>query len=382
MLAVRGEIEALAEYNHQTRRWRRDPTEARRLLRDAYEAFEDEDEDEERGDLGQSWVPNQVTGVVLLVAAVIQAKVYNLSLYHALIVINLSWLSHLTALGLTLTSNLMTSPTDFIFGWKRGPSQFTPYLICSLHLTATAAFSIWVFSNLDTFGDLSGDGCNSGIHYWVFGHQVSATADGFRRAGLVISGVAICPLINLSLETAFFGIVNFVFQLPSLCLFIVLVAILCLALFSFVTCCIPTERRGRFIDSFRGLPSHYLVRRVYGQAMPYIFVIIIFVIATEELIVINRDLVSEGEGEWTFGQTLAMFVLLPVVLDVWSKLRKAWSLRLRRKDGSDGSVPLYGMGEEEEGQRRQSAVAEPQRAEEEQRQPLAYEAPEPAVAET
>ncbi|KZO96200.1 hypothetical protein CALVIDRAFT_527629 [Calocera viscosa TUFC12733] len=337
---VIGEPEAIAEYNRQSELWKQNPEAAIQHLRDLYDA----EMKEEREEVRQTWLPVQVMGAALLVSAIIQVKLYGMDLYHALIVINLSWINNMTALGLALTDMFLANPVDFFFGWKKHPKQLIPYVMCSLHLTATGAFGLWVFSNIDDFG--GNPGCNSDIHYWVFGHQVSATAPGFRKAGLIISGLAICPMVNLQLELLFDVIVGFVFLWPGVLLHIIVVLILAVILTLVTKLCIPMNRRGGLINFFENLPIHSPARRVYSNAMPYAFMIMLFIIATEELIVINRGLVQEGEDDWTFGQTLAMFVLLPVVLDVYSKLRKAWKLQIGEKKAEEAAE---GEAEEEQG---------------------------------
>jgi len=46
---------------------------------------------------------------------------------------------------------------------------------------------------------------------------------------------------------------------------------------------------------------------------------LLLVIFTEKTIQINS--VAFGEGQWTFGQTIAIIVVLPVLVDVASKCR-------------------------------------------------------------
>ncbi|KZT59663.1 hypothetical protein CALCODRAFT_182395 [Calocera cornea HHB12733] len=322
---VNGEADAIREYHHQTELWRRDPQAAKQHLRDLYESASKQDRAVVRG----AWLAVQVTGAALLISAFIQVKLYGLDLYHALIVINLSWISHMTALGLALTELFLADPVDFFFGWgQKSLKQLLPYILCSLHLTATAAFGLWVFSNIDDFGGNAG--CNSDIHYWVFGHQVSATNPHFRKAGLVISGLAICPNINLQLEILFSGLVGFLLSLPGLIIHIVVVIILVVILLLVTKLCLSQAQKDKLTKFLGDLGIHNPMRRVYGQAMPYALMIMLFIIATEELIVVNRELVSDGENDWTFGQTLAMFVLLPVILDVISKLRRASRLGIVR----------------------------------------------------
>ncbi|KZO96199.1 hypothetical protein CALVIDRAFT_537393 [Calocera viscosa TUFC12733] len=348
---VVGEHEAVAEYNRQSELWKQNPEAALQHLRDLYES----EKRDEREEVRQTWLPVQVMGAALLVSAIIQVKLYGMDLYHALIVINLSWINNMTALGLALTDMFLANPVDFFFGWKTELWQFVPYIMCSLHLTATGAFGLWVFSNIDDFG--GNPGCNSDIHYWVFGHQVSATAPGFRKAGLIISGLAICPMVNLQLELLFEIIVGFVFLWPGVLLHIIVVLILAVVLMIVTKLCIPIDRRGGLIKFLENLPIHSPARRVYSTAMPYAFMIMLFIIATEELIVINRGLVQEGEDDWTFGQTLAMFVLLPVVLDVYSKLRKAWKLQIGKKKAKEGDEGgAEGEAEEEQGGKQGLAV--------------------------
>ncbi|KZT59661.1 hypothetical protein CALCODRAFT_515942 [Calocera cornea HHB12733] len=290
-------------------------------------ALSDEEKEEEQDEVRETWLPVQVTGAALLISAIIQVKLYGLDLYHALIVINLSWINNITAFGLAITDMVLENPADF---FSRRNKAILPYVMCSLHLTATAAFGLWVFSNINNFG--GNTECNSDIHYWVFGHQVSTTAPGFRTTGLVISGLAICPIINLALELCFEMVLSFAFLLPTVYFYAMVTFVRRLPSNSGMSMMVGRSGLGRLATDLLFRNS---ARRVYILATPYAFMVIIFIIATEELIVVNSALVQEGENDWTFGQTLAMFVILPVLLDVYSKLRKAWKIWKKITDGGE-----------------------------------------------
>ena len=190
-----------------------------------------------------------LTGTALLIAAFIQATTLGLSVYHATIVLNLSWLNNVTASAVLsfrwlLDAHRLQGTTD----WQRIKSkEFAAY---NLHLSATGALGIWLFSDVIGF-DLSKQCSDSTVQY-VFGHYPRVAAPASRITWLVVYTLAAIPLLNWVLTTFLLMMLYLiVFFVASLLALVLLVLSVCCA-------CIPGYQRFvSLITSHDGMLRYY-----------------------------------------------------------------------------------------------------------------------------
>jgi hypothetical protein len=179
------------------------------------------------GDVGKHFLSNSVaglsiTGYALLISAVIQKATKELSLYHALVVLNLSWLNNITAIHLHWTS-LTLRPSSESMSPKELPDEFNlcvlyrfmksharelwalhrsrgslPWLLLSeLHLLFTAAFGIYVLATVSSF-DTTTPNCTATTVYVIFPSVKHLDPTGYIRiVGLIIYSLAVTPIANI-----------------------------------------------------------------------------------------------------------------------------------------------------------------------------------------
>jgi hypothetical protein len=232
-----------------------------------------------------------VTACALLISAFVQAATFGLTVYHTLIVLNLSWINSAGAVA--------WSYIDFLDGgdgkenrkiWARLPFPFSnglPSTLACAHLSAMAGLGIWVWSKVATFGDQPE--CTPETLMILFGHDIPVTNKPLYIALIVVYSITAIPGINLILLVT---LVILVLTLVLLVLTVLLMKIV----------------RGWHPSSFARRLG-YIGGPLLGALLD-----LLFVINTELMIRSNKGLVKEAESQWTFGQTLAMLmVVLPLV---------------------------------------------------------------------
>jgi hypothetical protein len=134
-----------------------------------------------------------LTGTALLIAAFIQANTFGLSVYHAAIVLYLSWINNITACAILLFRWFLDSiRLRGTSHWQRIASkEFAAY---SLHLSATGALGIWLFS--DTLGFDTTKQCSDSTVIYIFGHYPRIAAPHARIVWLVVYSAAAIPIFN------------------------------------------------------------------------------------------------------------------------------------------------------------------------------------------
>jgi hypothetical protein len=105
-----------------------------------------------------------LTSCALLISAMAQAAIGKLSTYHALIVLNLSWINNITVIA------LMDRPTMGEFRRAKSSSAKISrnifIIMTSAHLCLTGAFGLWVWGVLERFGP--NPGCTIGLSFGFF----------------------------------------------------------------------------------------------------------------------------------------------------------------------------------------------------------------------
>jgi len=115
---------------------------------------------------------------------------------------------------------------------------------------------------------------------------------------------------------------------------------------------------GLFVVALAGiaglLPAVFIRGRLASlKAMEVWFLVmavcldILLIVGTEGIVYINRNSVGEGEGDWTFGQTLSMLLLVIPFLDAVSKFRAVLKEK-REKKNAGPPTRAMDSGEQEQ----------------------------------
>ncbi|KAH6645152.1 hypothetical protein BKA67DRAFT_670730 [Truncatella angustata] len=233
----------------------------------------------------------QLQGLALLCTAIVQTFQAQLTLFHALCVLHL-----LSLLGFGLVAQRKYHDGGGFNRWL--VLAFLRVIIAGAFVALTAY--IWVTA--PTFG--AQPECNADTVYVVFGVSIPATSPIFRYV-----------ILGLMASMAVGWVLSMVFTV------------------FFASCCCDGGARGTAKRMRHANPDVAVLKNVWarvritdqrhrgsivsGQVIQMLVHtgINIYMIVTLEQIV-ERNHLSEDEAKWTFGQVLALFVLLGVVVEV------------------------------------------------------------------
>lgn len=255
-----------------------------------------------------------ILGNALLISTVVQAVKYEMTFYHALIVLNLSWLNNVAASASLWfvyhhAISLVDNPAKgFYYTMRKHPG----YLLYLIHFCATGAIGLWVWRQPTTFG--SQTECVPTIFYWFFGHNVPVTSPSFRGFWL---GVYVMTLIP------FLGLVVVFLALACILLAWILIALIILVLTAIV--CKPIQL---WPINRMGVSEVHPVLKFY-YLLFFLAPDILLIISTEKFIALNS--VEEEESHWTFGQTVALLVTIIPASAFWKQIKLAWKRRNKRR---------------------------------------------------
>jgi hypothetical protein len=288
------------------------------------------------------------------VSAGIQAATFGLSLYHALIILQLSWINSMTFMTVhfvaraaqSIKAQRETSSSEG-FSWipkmnlwklLRSPEA----LVSSMHFIVVGGIGIWVWRHIQTFGDQAE--CNQDtflviLSKTVYGEflillsncdeilRLVSVAHGpvIRRVSLALYGISLVPLGNIYVMGGILGVVAAFGRLVLFCLLII----------PGITC-----GRSIFLHIFPRRPStddeartdeqrdaDIVQSRTFGRLTFYFAIsgmavtMIILIANTEQMIHRSSRLVQPGEGDWTFGQTLTLLLLFLPIWDAVEAIR-------------------------------------------------------------
>ena len=257
-------------------------------------------------------VTNELTASALLLSAIIQARTYGLSLYHANIVLILSWISFVPTYFTGILGDAVhpTDPSDGRrkFRWGVGWKGFLARMFTWTHYIAVAGFGLWIWSDVKSFGDQPQ--CTPQTFVVIFGHNILVTDPGLKIAALILYSFmglsAILPLYVIFVQS------------------------------------LHCERR--LLPPPRNL--NFTSKKRQSTWIPFLIAMsgveILFVSSTEVLIRRSKGLVYPGESQWTFGQSLAMFLVLAPIASTIGELQKAYQERRekRREESQDDELPV------------------------------------------
>ncbi|KAJ6572376.1 hypothetical protein DFH09DRAFT_406514 [Mycena vulgaris] len=292
-----------------------------------------------------------LSAFALLFSTIIQTQTQGLDSFHATIVLNLSWMNNTNTfiyMLLLLHRKIWnTPPADWtahsvaqaIFGRKkraghlsadaetpRSPStghpraswsEWIPFdhviLIGALHLSLMGVLGIWVWIHPGTFGISSS--CPSGS-LSLFANDIPIESGALRGFSLLVYGAVLLPYFNLVLPVAltfgpYFG---YLLQKTS-----------------------QETPKTTAVDEGRRAATAWGVR----VGLLVLFIInALFIVDTELSIARNESRQEDQDGVWTFGQTLALILLLLPLRDAVENILRRSEKRARRREAVS-NLKLY-----------------------------------------
>jgi len=252
---------------------------------------------------------NELMACALLVSALVQAWTYGLSVYHANIVLVLSWITFVPALAIADYSDLQTEPhrdqpVRFGTTWRAILREFFVWI----HCLTVAGLGIWVWSDVRSFGDQRE--CTPQTFVVIFGHNVLVTNQKLKVFALLLYG-----FIAL-------GATEWLVYVP---------------LEWYKRRHTPQESpSGVDLGLLRAFFATIGSKLSWASFIFTISIEILLVASTEVLVRRSRGFVLPGESQWTFGQSLAvMLVISPLVRTIEDthkgirELHTSWKSRRR-----------------------------------------------------
>ena len=271
---------------------------------------------------------NELTASALLLSAIIQARTYGLSTYHANIVLILSWISFVPTLFIVLgiidALNDAVRPTDPTEGRGKFRSRvgwkgFLAGKLLLMHYIAVAGFGLWIWSDVKSFGNQPQ--CTPQTFVVIFGYNVLVTNPVLKFVALLLYGEIAAASIVVLPYTIFVQSRYCERLLPRL----------------------YNYHRSITQGNNQGLTQKQKRTKWIAFLVAMFGIEILFVSCTEVLIRRSKDLVYPGESQWTFGQSLAMFlVFAPLATTIgelqkgYQELREKW----RGKESQDDELPM------------------------------------------
>ncbi|KAJ3555501.1 hypothetical protein NP233_g12194 [Leucocoprinus birnbaumii] len=248
--------------------------------------------------LQKQFITILLTAFAILIATIVQALTSSVTSYHATIVLNLSWMNNTnTFIYLLLYAHhkhhqfMHSGQTEVSFvrywwrnvreGWRKEIEESGEVVISgSLHLTIMAAVGIWLWSQPASFG--IGGTCSMDAS--VFFANVRSSSVSYRAWSLFIYSLLLLPGLNLIIPVCFFLLLFHAFS--------------------------------QFVHLFHQAstsnnPTTTITTSSILLGLACIFAIdIFFLTLTESQIKLNANLLNSGDSVWTFGQILALLLLL------------------------------------------------------------------------
>ncbi|KAG6831160.1 hypothetical protein H0H87_005985 [Tephrocybe sp. NHM501043] len=253
-----------------------------------------------------------ITAFAILVTTIIQTRTNGISNYHASIVLELSWMNNTNLVNLfddelneEARSNLQAKSQLARWIYEAKKAVTNPVIIIgSLHLSLMAAVGMWLWSQPAHFGN-SLLPCSLSASVVIVGNAVPLGSPQLRAWSILIYSILLVPFLNLIIPIAFFAIPLILYN---------------------------RKKRVR------------LQRVVFGLGILGVIDAILLV-DTEIGIKKNTEkfLLGHDEGQWTFGQILALLLLLVPLRDLGESIleRRGRSLGKRLEAAStDGEEEL------------------------------------------
>ncbi|KAF5344569.1 hypothetical protein D9756_011452 [Leucocoprinus leucothites] len=295
-------------------------------------------------------VYTQMTGIILttgalFLSAFIQSRNYGLSVYHAIIVLNLGWVnlaSHILYSNIGMINRLFQSTESFSVDVNhrlgyRDPARrrfvtfgdidpfscpgssplFDSFLSVWMHVSMGlfAGFGLWFWATVDTFG--STNQCEPGlpIPIRILGHTYFSNSPATRGA-------------FLSLYTIFgLGTVLGVFMNS-------------MSLIKGIRSKEPAESTPSEGEKFTFAPLTTPLISPRARRVLYAYTIAVdigflvgIVVGTEWMVQEAASFVQPGESQWTYGQNISVFLLVPGILGILHDIIEMEKERAKKKVG-------------------------------------------------
>jgi len=248
------------------------------------------------------------------------------------------WESNQEAILQNLPNGVFTGRWHDLFSRR---SILLTGVLASSHLTLLSGFGLWFWSTLPNFG--INQECTPSIRLVFFTKPIPITSSALRSLSKSIYIFSSLPVINVAIwMTIFFlGILVSVFIIVLPCVLVISVmrrksAPVMVPAPSSATTSQPVASEAHFPpgDSDRPINGRTIRFMRHGSQSFFIGTIIttltvqiLFITLTELTIAHNQRLIQSKEGDWTFGQTLALTLsLIPlteVVRFLWGKRPRA-----------------------------------------------------------
>ncbi|KAJ7189158.1 hypothetical protein C8R46DRAFT_1056723 [Mycena filopes] len=269
-----------------------------------------------------------LTACALLISTGIQAATFGLSLYHALIILQLSWINSMTFMTVhfvaraaqSVEAQRSTAPGERWLAKMNLPKllRSREALVASVHFIAVGGVGIWIWNKIYAFGNQPE--CNPLTFLVILGKSVSVTHGVvIRRVSLALYGISVIPLGNVYIVGGILGVVAAIGR-GLLCFLVIIPATACgrsIFIRVFPTFGPSAADRARTDEELEAdiVQSTTFSRLTFYFAISGMATTMIILIAnTEQMIHRSAAFVLPGEGDWTFGQTLALLLLF---LPIW-----------------------------------------------------------------
>jgi hypothetical protein len=253
-------------------------------------------------DIGRQSTTILLTAFAILISAIVQVYTDGLSNFHAAAILNLSWINNTNlSLYVLLLLHRHFWPSKDSAPRYKGRSNWRDLLkpariiaslkkhwvvaLGSLHLSLMAAIGIWLWVRPGSFGDSLP--CSLSQNIMVLGRQVPFSSTSLRKWSIFVYALLIPPGLNL------FPMI--IFALP------------------FFLC-------KQYLFHNQHHKSKVKLIPVGLGLLFLVVVIIIFITDTELAIRKKSDLREPGDAKWTFGQVLAMMLLILPIWEAWNAI--------------------------------------------------------------
>jgi hypothetical protein len=250
-------------------------------------------------------VTSSLTAIALIVSSIIQAKKYELTVYHGIIIVNLTLLLALNTLPPFGVLFIRVAQKSYWIRKDRVDAPVVFQLIVLILLSIISffligGFGLWVFRNTNSFDRLS-DKCATSTVFWFFGKYRTIMNPSFRKFWLVMLCASMVPGGMAGLM--------FIFSLPLVILVI-----------SWTQSTQLFHHEITLTDTINITTMRWLQ---YGMGGTILIASALLVTTVEKTI--RSNTVTAGENQWTLGQSLALIIALyPIVqlFFVFSPMRK------------------------------------------------------------
>ncbi|KAG6864942.1 hypothetical protein C0993_008420, partial [Termitomyces sp. T159_Od127] len=253
-----------------------------------------------------------ITAFAILVSAIVQAFTGGITNLHASIILNLSWMNNTNLFiylllyfqhRTNLTEEELREEVEEMVGaeinrvdpilqhrWRYEAGKLCRNLVVivgSVHLSLMAIVGIWLWSNPAGFGE--SNPCSLSALISVFGIQIPLHSRGLKIWSMMVYSVIVVPMLNLAIP---------------------------MAMFEGLLLCFQKLGQRWWHDKGR----HYKANtRLALGILAIIDIVLLF--DTEMTLQVNQHhhLLS-SEAQWTFGQTLALLLLLVPLRDLVESL--------------------------------------------------------------